>query len=87
MQPKYVFIDWYHFVLNLLIVTIYLNNYLMFIFGSTTSVAWHRACHAVNHVAHRPATRCVCLSIASLCSGVTSLLVAGVYHSAETETF
>ena len=68
MQPKYVFIDCHPFVLNLLIVTIYfLNNYLMFIVGATTSVAGHRTCHAVSQVAHRPASLCIMLGIALFC--------------------
>ena len=59
----------------------------MSIFGSATSLAWHSASHAVHQVAQMPATRCVGLRIASLRPGVTSLLVARVNHSAETETF
>jgi hypothetical protein len=64
-----------------------LINYSMSNFGSATSLAWHDARAAVHQVAHKPATRCVGLSIASFRPGVISLSVARIHHSAETEKF
>ena len=89
-------IDCYPFVMNLLIyslfkhlliVTLYLNNYIMSIIGAKTSVTRQRACNAVSQVANRPASFCILLGVSSFSSLVVSRLASVMTPCPESETF